>query len=53
MFNELAPGIFSVDSRFVDGKNGIVIGLKMRKMKRLRWNLISILKLFSDGDSPK
>ena len=26
MFNELAPGIFSVDSRFVDGKNGIVIG---------------------------
>jgi hypothetical protein len=26
MFNELAPGIFSADSRFVDGKNGIVIG---------------------------
>lgn len=26
MFTELAPGIFSVESRFVDGKNGIVIG---------------------------
>lgn len=24
--HELVPGIFSVDSRFVDGKNGIVIG---------------------------
>ncbi len=23
---ELAPGVFSVDSRFVDGKKGIVIG---------------------------
>ncbi|MCC6802861.1 MAG: MBL fold metallo-hydrolase [Anaerolineae bacterium] len=26
MFHELAPGIFSVETRFVDGMNGIVIG---------------------------
>lgn len=26
MFTELAPGVFSADSRFVDGKNGIVLG---------------------------
>jgi hypothetical protein len=26
LVHELAPGVFSVDSRFVDGKNGIVIG---------------------------
>lgn len=26
MFTELAPGIFSVESRFVEGKNGIVLG---------------------------
>ena len=27
--HELAPSVFSVDSRFVDGKNGIVIGKRM------------------------
>ena len=26
MFDEVAPGVYSVDSRFVDGKNGIVFG---------------------------
>ena len=26
MFTEVAPGVFSVDSRFVDGKNGLVFG---------------------------
>ena len=26
MFSEEAPGVFSVASRFVDGKNGVVIG---------------------------
>ena len=26
MFTEIAPGIFSVESRFVDGKNGIIFG---------------------------
>jgi len=29
MFTELIPGIFSVDSRFVEGKNGIVIGARL------------------------
>lgn len=26
MFNEFAPGVFSVETRFVDGMNGIIIG---------------------------
>ena len=26
MFREEAPGVFSVESRFVDGKNGVVVG---------------------------
>jgi cyclase len=29
MFTELVNGVFSVDSRFVDGKNGIVLGERM------------------------
>ncbi len=28
MFSELAPGVFSVESRFVDGKNGIICGVE-------------------------
>ena len=27
MFSELAPGVYSVESRFVDGKNGIICGV--------------------------
>ena len=48
MFTEEAPGVYSVASRFVDGKNGIVVGERgtvavdgsIMTMRGRRWRIL-------------